>query len=173
MRYAYPPSLFSDGDREHDLYLLIMRTRDVLFQAREKELQKYDLTPEQAFILYFATVMKGTAGPSELARAVMRQRHTVSTLVDRMDKKGLIRKKQDAKYRNRLKIALTPKGRQCFAVTTRREPIHTILSVLDEDERRWLIHCLDKINSAANQALGMVTIENRHNLETGVNKSSG
>jgi DNA-binding MarR family transcriptional regulator len=161
MKYAYPPSLFSDGDREHDLYLLIMRTRDTLFQAREKELQKYDLTPEQAFILYFATVMKGTAGPSELARAVLRQRHTVSTLVDRMGKKGLIYKKQDPKYRNRLKIALTPKGRQRFVMTSRREPIHRILGVLDEEERQCLVHCLDKINAAANKVLGMVTIEDR------------
>ncbi len=165
MRYAYPLSLFSDGDKDHDLYLMIMRTRDALFRAREKELRKYNITPEQAFILYFATVMKGAAGPSELARAVMRQRHTVSTLVDRMNKKGLIRKKQDTKYRNRLKISLTPKGRRYFAVTTRREPMHSILGILDEEERRCLLHCLEKINSAANQALGLAPIEDSHEVE--------
>jgi DNA-binding MarR family transcriptional regulator len=145
----------SDGNKKEDLYLWLLRSRDLVFQVREKELRKYDLTPEQSAILFFVRVFKEQAGPAELSRAVFRKRHTVSTIVDRMIKKGLLKKTPDLEYKNRLNISLTNKGEEYYKLSRNRSQTIEISDALTEKECQRLIRYLDRISLKAEETLGI------------------
>ncbi len=150
------PEFYSDGDKDYDLYLWFMRARDLTFQVKEKELQEYGITPEQSVILFFSKILGEKAWPAEIARAVFRKRHTVSNIIDRMEKKKLVKKSKDPRYKNRLRITLTGKGEESYNRTLERRSIRRVMGVLNERERKQFMRCLDKISEQAEKELGLI-----------------
>jgi DNA-binding MarR family transcriptional regulator len=146
---------FSDGDEFQDLYLLFARARYLTFRARERELQRYGLTPEQSQVLFVAQALDTKATPAAISRLLLRQPHTVSSILDRMAKKGLIKKSKDLEHKNMIRVALTEKGKQAYAFTTKRGPIRRILGSLNEDERKQFQKYLETIMVKAREELGM------------------
>jgi len=145
----------SDGDKDHELYLLFSNARYLTFQAREKELQRYRLTPEQAQVLFTIKTLSGRATPAELSRVLLRQPHTVSALVERMEQKGLVKKFKDLGRKNLVRVVLTEQGEKAYEVTAKRGPIHRILGNLTEEEREYFQRSLGKILEKARMELGM------------------
>jgi len=145
----------TDGDADNELYHLFSRSRYLTFRAREKELQRYDLTPEQAQVLFTVKAMNNKITPAELSRLLLREPHSVSALVDRMAKKGLVKKVKDLERQNLIRVALTEKGYKAFEMTTLRGPIHRIMNSLSEEEKESFRNCLEKIADKARQELGM------------------
>jgi DNA-binding MarR family transcriptional regulator len=147
--------LFSDGDEFQDLYLLFARARYLTFRSRERELQRYGLTPEQSQVLFVTQSLKNRATPAAISRLLLRQPHTVSAIVDRMAKKGLIKKSKDLERKNMVRVSLTEKGKDAYELTTKRGPIHRILGSLSKDERQEFHDYLERIMSKAREELGM------------------
>jgi DNA-binding MarR family transcriptional regulator len=146
---------FSDEDEFHNLYQVFDRARYLTFRAREKELQRYGLTPEQAQVLFIVQAIKDKATPAEISRFLIRTPYSVSAMVDRMAKKGLVKRVKDLERKNMVRVAITKKGREAYEITTKRGPIRRILSVLDENERRQFQEYLDRIMEKAKEELGL------------------
>jgi DNA-binding MarR family transcriptional regulator len=153
--YDEKHKFFTDGDEFQDLYLLFARARYLTFRAREKELQKYGLTPEQAQVLFIIQNITEKATPAEISRYILRQPHSVSAIVDRMVKKGLVSKAKDLERKNMVRVVVTDKGMKAYEYTKKRASIHHILSVLDENEREDFRKHLDKVMTRAREELGM------------------
>jgi DNA-binding MarR family transcriptional regulator len=148
-------NFFSDGDEYQDLYLLFARARYLIFRARERELQRYGLTPEQSQVLFVTQALKNKATPAAISRLLLRQPHTVSAIVDRMAKKGLIKKSKDLERRNMVRVTLTDKGKEAYELTTKRGPIHRILGTLNRDERKEFHVYLERVLAKSREELGM------------------
>jgi DNA-binding MarR family transcriptional regulator len=146
--------LFSDGDEYQDLYLMFSHARYLSFRAREKELRKYHLTPEQAHILFIIKSLKEEASPIRIASLIFRERHSVSTLVQRMEKKGLIKKTKDLERKNMVRVSLTKKGETSYALSTKRDSTHHIMGVLNKTERGQFLGFLRRIMARSQQELG-------------------
>ena len=146
---------YSDGDEFQDLYQVFDQARHLTYRAREKELQRYNLTPEQAQVLLIIQAIEDRATPVEISRLILREPHSVSAMVDRMEKKGLVVKVKDLKAKNMIRVAITDKGREAYEITTKRGPIRSIMSALDEDERRQFSQYLEKIMEKASEELGL------------------
>jgi DNA-binding MarR family transcriptional regulator len=146
---------YSDGDEEHDLFMFFSRARYLAYRAWERELQRYGLTPEQVGILFVVKASDGSLAPADIARLFLLQRHTISSMVERMVEKGLIKKNHDLKNKNRLKLSITVKGEESFNLSTKRGPVHRIMRSLDSSERTVFFHCLEKIATAASKELGL------------------
>ena len=155
MDYNERVKFFSDGDEFQDLYLLFARARYLTTRAREKELYRYGLTPEQAQVLFVAQALGNKATPAAISRLILRQPHTVSTIVDRMQKKGLVKKVKDLERKNLVRVALTKKGSEAYALTTKRGPIHRILGTLNPEEREVFHGYLAKVMMRAREELGL------------------
>ncbi len=162
MIYDNTTKFYSDGDRDYDLFMFFSRVRYLAYRARETELQKYGLTPEQVGILFIVRALNGKLAPAEIARMSLLQRHTISSMVDRMEKKGLIKKNPDLKNKNRIRLTITEKGEEFYQFSTRRGPVHRIMESLDEKERPVFVHCLEKIATAAGKELGLNENSSRH-----------
>lgn len=155
MRYDKLTHFFSDGDGDHDLFNFFSRVRYLVYRARERELQRFSLTPEQAGILFVVRASNGDLAPAEIARIFLLQRHTISSMVERMAKKGLIKKNPDLNNKNRIRLTITERGEEFYQLSTGRSSLHRIMQTLDNGERLVFMRCLQKIAAAAGQEQGL------------------
>ena len=155
VRYNNRMKFFSFGGEYQDLYVLFERARYLTFRAWEKELQRYGLSPEQAQVLFLTEALGSKATPAEMSRLLLRQPHTVSSLLERMAKKGLVKKVKDLERKNLVRVVLTEKGKEAYAVSAKRGPVRRILGVLNEDERKQFGRYLEGIMAKAREELHM------------------
>jgi len=112
MEYIESSKYYSDDDSDQDLWLLLTHTRYAVFRAREKELQRYGVSPEQVGLLFVVQALGPKATPAAISRHIIRQPHTVSALVDRMAKRGLVKKVKDLDRKNLVRVVMTEKGKK-------------------------------------------------------------
>jgi DNA-binding MarR family transcriptional regulator len=116
-----------DQDEDNRLYHIFAHARYLTYRAREKELQRYKLTPEQSQLLAVAQALENKATPAKISKYMIREPHTVSSLVNRMERAGLVKKIQDLERKNWVRVVLTEKGKDAYELSTKRGPIHRIL----------------------------------------------
>ena len=155
MEYDESTKFYTSKDEDQDLWLLFTHARYALFRAREKELQRYGISPEQASLLFMVQAMGNKATPSALSRSLLRQPHTISALTDRMVKRGLIKKVRDLDRKNLVRVVITEKGQKAYEQTTKRGPIHRVMNSLSQEEKKKFRQHLQKIYSKARQEIGM------------------
>jgi hypothetical protein len=83
-------------DENYTLWRLLFQTRSALFKARQKRVGKY-IHFNLAAALVTIWARDGKVTPAILSRRLFLEPHTVSELVNRMEKKDLITKKRTRK----------------------------------------------------------------------------
>ncbi len=76
--------------------------------AASRLLQPFGVTPSQAHLFY--ELRKGTATPTEIARAMGVEPSSVSRLLGTMEKQGLVRREIDEGDRTRINVTLSHDG---------------------------------------------------------------
>jgi DNA-binding MarR family transcriptional regulator len=155
MHYDEATKYYSYSDADHDLWMLLTHTRYAIYRAREKELHRYGVSPEQVGVLFIVQVLGNRATPSEIARYILRQPHTVSALIERMAEKGLVKKMHDLDRKNLVRVSMTEKGQKIYDVSTKRGPIHRILGLLSATERANFQKTLEKLQAQARKEIGL------------------
>jgi DNA-binding MarR family transcriptional regulator len=140
-------------DKDYNLWVLLHQTTDAVIKARQKELDQFDISFIEVGVLVVIQAIGEKATPSEISRRILREPHTVSALLNRMEKRGLVRKTQDLDRKNLVRVSITEKGRQAYDKSTRRKSIRKIISSLSEEERQQLRSCLEKLRSEAFKGL--------------------
>jgi MarR family transcriptional regulator, organic hydroperoxide resistance regulator len=153
--YDKSAKFYSTDDEDQDLWLLLTHARYAIFRAREKELQRYGVSPEQVGLLFVVQALGNKATPAALSRHIIRQPHTVSALVDRMAKRGLVKKVKDLDRKNLVRVVMTEKGQKTYELSTKRGPIHRILNTLSADERKVFKDLLERLLSKARKEIGL------------------
>ena len=143
------------------LWTMLHQARDAIFKLREKELRKFGISTPKAEILFTIEAIGYRATPTEISRRLLREFHSVSSILSRMEKQGLVKKANDLSRSNLVRVYLTDKGRQVYRAAIKRETIVKILSCLSETEGQQLASSLKKLRDGALKDLG---IEDRANL---------
>ena len=141
-------------DQDYALWLLLLKVRRGISKARGKELSPYDITPEQAEVLFIVQALNNKTTPAEISRLTFREPQTVSVLISRMEKKGLVKKVRDMDRKNMIRIAITEKGQQAYNQSSQRATIHNIMSALSEAEHQQLMSLLQRLSDQALKELG-------------------
>lgn len=136
------------------IWTLLHQTAYAITRAREKELKRYGIAIRQVAALLVISNLGDRATPTELARWLFRKPHTVSSMLTRMEKEGLIAKSKDLERKNVIRVTLTEKGKGTYQQSTRRESIHRIMSCLDEKELGQLSSLLERLRERAFGELG-------------------
>jgi MarR family transcriptional regulator, organic hydroperoxide resistance regulator len=155
MEYDESAKFYSTEDEDQDLWLLLTHTRYAVFRAREKELQRYGVSPEQVSLLFVVQALGNKATPAAISRHIIRQPHTVSALVDRMARRGLVKKVKDLDRKNLVRVVMTEKGKKTYELSTKRGPIHRIMGSLNEDEKKDFRDYLQKLLIKARKEIGL------------------
>ena len=90
----------------------------------------------QAGVLFILDAIEGKATPTEISRWLLREPHTVSVLLTRMEREGLVSKAKDPGKKSTVTVTLTEKGRQALGQSRERESIREIMSCLSDEERQ-------------------------------------
>ena len=129
--------------------LLLGRARHLMVKARQKELNPYHISPQQANVLYILCNLGHKATLSELAKHTDRENNTLSTQMSRMERDGIVKKVRETPKSTLLYFELTDKGIDTYNFVKKMKTIKDIMSVLSEEERQEFISILQKIINEA------------------------
>jgi DNA-binding MarR family transcriptional regulator len=141
-------------DELYSLWLLLSQTRAAVFKARHKRVGQY-VHFNQAAALVSIWGHNGQATPAILSRHLFLEPHSVSELIIRMEKKGLVTKRRDKERENIVRISITEKGREFCSRTVQADFIRQVMSSLSEEQREQLWKCLSILFNEALKELGM------------------
>jgi len=127
------------------LWMWLSRTRDAVFRAREKELRQYNISCIQSTVMMIIEALGDKATPAEISRWAFRESQSVSELLNRMEKEGLVKKVKDLDRRNMVRVVLTEKGLEAYRQTQKYEAVHKVMSSLSATERKQLKNALKKV----------------------------
>jgi DNA-binding MarR family transcriptional regulator len=114
-------------------------------RAREVELSRVNISLIQAMVLYALKISQEPLTPSKLARMLCREQHSMSALIDRMEKQGLVEKKHDLPSKNQVRVVVTAKGEEAFRRQRSVNEVTNITSGLTSEERETMGACADKL----------------------------
>ena len=143
----------SSEDEIYNLWLALIKAKRCISRARERELLPHKITPEQASVLYILNTLGKETTRIDIARLSCRDLATVSGIVERMRKKGLLKLRQDTKNKRITRISLTKKGEEAYQKTIERGTVNEIFSVLSEEERQQLKDILEKVMAQCREQL--------------------
>jgi len=128
------------------LWLLLPRVGDSLDLCHDLIFSKYGITNEQ-WRLLACVKSRGPLRPIDIAALLERAPNSMSMLVDRMVKAGLVRRTRDRKDRRAVFVSLTNKGKEAIepAVPAGWEFINRLLSWLSYDDQRALADTLETL----------------------------
>ncbi len=126
-----------------------------LNQAFRRRIAHLDLTPDQFTVLRNLSEA-GRAGltQSELTRRMASDPNTVASLVERMERSGLLARETDPSDRRARRLRLAPTGRQRFrsARTVAARLQDEVLRDLSPDELRSFLANLQRLSAACQSA---------------------
>lgn len=143
------------GDHDYNIWVLMRQTRDAMTRARERELEKAGISSIQAAVLFTIQAIGPESTPAEISRRLVREPHSVSGLLSRMEKQGLIKRVRDLPKRNMVRVVMTAKGQRAYEQSTQRRAMHDIMGVLSEAERKELWSYLETLRARAMQIAGI------------------
>ena len=145
-------------DRDYLIWRLIMQTRNSMLKFRAKELSLYGLTPRQAGVFGLLGATDGDTNAYRMAKWLLLEPHTVSTFLNRMEAKGMIRKSNVNKSgRKTSKFQLTDKGWEAYHKIMHFESIPKVLNILNDEERKVLSSILIKLRDETLRQIGVRT----------------
>ena len=136
-------------DEEYNLWVLLAQTREALYKARQKELNKHDISPRQSAVLFIIQAIGAHATAAEIAKYLFRETHSTYELLLRMKKDKLIISVRNRNKTKRVAYKLTSKGLRALNQSKKRESIREILSCLSIEEREQLKLSLKKLRDTA------------------------
>jgi DNA-binding MarR family transcriptional regulator len=115
-----------------------------------------EMADEVTLTQYRSLVVLASRGPQSvaaLAEAVAVTPPTASRLCDRLVRKGLIRRREDARDRRAVRLALTRAGRELVDAVTRRRraEITRLLDAVPLDAQRSMVLSLGQLAEAAGE----------------------
>jgi DNA-binding MarR family transcriptional regulator len=142
-------------DELYNLWTMLEQVHSGITLARDRELEQHGLSTIKASALFIVQSIGNEATPAEISRWILRRPHSVSGLLDRMEKDGLIKKAKNLHKKNLVRVTITPKGKKGLEISAKRKTINQILNALSEDERKQLYIYLDKLRNKALKVAGI------------------
>ena len=128
----------------HKACATVMRCEEVMFS-------KVGITPQQYAVLAVFKGSKSPVTPTEVARQLDRRTNSITLIVDRMEKAGLIKRVRNLQDRRTIQLVMTKKGLEAFDRATKpgTDFVKEILSCLTEKELKIFINFLERIRQKA------------------------
>ncbi len=136
-------------DRDCELWMLLQQACDATRRARDNELREFGISRMQVAILFIVKAIEGPATPAEISRWLFREPHTVSGILERMEKQGLVRRVKDLERKNLIRVEITKKGEEAYQGSRELKVIRTILSSLSPEQRDTLRPYLETLRNKA------------------------
>jgi len=130
---------------------MLHRVRDVLMRCEDERFGQYGLTSEQYAVLATVKYENGSARLVDIARWLARSPNSVSMIVDRMVKAGLLRRVRGRRDRREVRVMLTSKAEDALkpATVAGLEFIKELMSPLSDENLSTLVRLLETVRHEA------------------------
>ena len=126
------------ADKDYTLLTQLLQVADIFVKVRERELLPQNLSATSAAILFLVEAMGKDVTPAKISRMLLREPHSVSGILMRMEKQGLLKRTKNMERKNLIRITLTAKGENTLKQAMKKEGVKHVLSKLSEEQRRQL-----------------------------------
>ena len=144
------------ADELWDLWTMLEQVHSGVTLARDRELEKHGISTIKAAALFIIDSIGNEATPAEISRWILRRPHSVSGLLDRMEKDGLIKKTKNLAKKNLVRVTITLKGRRAYEVSLKRKTINQVLNSITAQERKDLYAVLEKLRNKSLKVAGIL-----------------
>jgi DNA-binding MarR family transcriptional regulator len=141
-------------DLDINLYILLDQTDSIITNAIELEIKHLRMTQPQVRVLTMLSREDRPVTLDELANWTLKEFNSVSTLINRMEKKGLIKKVKKA-GEMKTYVTLTEKGSNLYHKQVTERSIHLIFDKLTSEEKQRLDLILKKLRDTTRDLLGL------------------
>jgi len=133
------------------LWFLSHRTHELLRRCEDQVYGEYNLTTEQYTMLAIIKYLDDPVRITDVARWSGRSTNSVSMIIDRMVKAGLVRRVRDRKDRRTVFVTITSKAENALKPATLAglEFIREILSPLSSEDRRTFVNLHEMVKYKA------------------------
>jgi len=133
------------------VWLLLHQTYNMVLKCEDQVFGKHGLTTEQHAVLLAIKYIDDPVTPTEVARWLDRNTNSVSLIVERMVKAGLVRRIRDLRDRRSVRLVINSSGKDILdrATVAGWELVQEILSRLSEEDMRALIRLLETVREEA------------------------
>ncbi|NQT74073.1 MAG: winged helix-turn-helix transcriptional regulator [Chloroflexi bacterium] len=139
---------------EYQTWFLLHEVDTGIQRSMESELKPFGVSVIATGLLY---ILKSSDEPvtlTELSGWLFRKPHSVSELISRMAKQGLVTKTADPQKKKGVRVSITPKGDQILSeYMEEMQVISKIMSSLSEEETKYFKACLEKIRKSVIEEL--------------------
>jgi MarR family transcriptional regulator for hemolysin len=153
-----PPENTSETITETEEWRRLYEAFALLRKETDRALAPLTITVAQAYLLAVLDVVGRPLPVTELARAMLQESPSVTRLIDRMSRRGLVRRLPDSTDRRRSLVAATERGKRIFEQLRRpaKETSDEAFGVLSPRERSTFKRLLLKFTDAARQRAGIL-----------------
>lgn len=134
-------------DLYHETVLSIVRTASLLSSVGAELFRQFDLTEAQFNVLLVLKFRDRDLTQTDLGKRLVVTRASVTSVLDHLEQKGLVRRNDVAGNRRIHHVTLTPQGEELVrrVEPVYREAVHRALAVLTEEECHALIGYLERL----------------------------
>lgn len=140
---------FVSDDIVARMWVLLNQAFNAAYTVTSKKLRPWGISSQQAHVLL---VLSGSSSPptcTEISRIVMRKPHTVTALLNGMQRAGLIKRIKDDHNQKLVRVVMTKKGKEMWKQIVQTQLAISMISFLSVEEIQQLNSTLEKLRDAA------------------------
>ncbi len=143
-------------DRILRTFILFVQAGDVTMRyANSHFYRKEGLSVIKVIVLRVLAANGGTMTPSQIAEWTFRERHNITTLIDRLKRDGLVRVERNNRDKRFVNVSLTAKGRKVLkqAMPVAKEIVNRVMLSISEGDTILLEKSLRVLRQNAHDGL--------------------
>ena len=143
MSYVVPPDIVTK------VWVLFDQTSAMIYRAFAKRTRSVGVSLEQTRVLFALSRASSPLTRTEISRVVVRRPHTITALLQGMERADLIAKIKDDENKKLVTVEMTKKGKQVLKQVLQNQLAIELISSLSSEEIYQLTGILEKLHDAA------------------------
>ena len=150
------PIKFKFEDSYKGAWILLRQAYTLILRCEDQVFSEYEITRERHGVLMAMKHIGGPVRPTDVARWLDLSVNSVSMIIDRMVKAGLVKRVRDRKDRRTVFLTITSKAEKAYVLASVAgwELIQEILAPLSDKDKRTLIKLLETLRDKTYDYLG-------------------
>ncbi len=150
------PIKFKFENLDKGVWVLLRQTHNLVSRCEDRVFNEHGITTERHGVLMAMKHIDGPVRPTDVARWLDLSTNSISMIIDRMVKAGLVRRVRDRKDRRTVFLTMTSKAEKVYVLASAAGwgLIQEILSPLSDKDKHTLIKLLETLRDKTYDYLG-------------------